>query len=600
MLCVHDPNMKKLILPVSSLLVCLLLGGNLAFGQIPTTWGNQTIPAGSKIIDMGVTPQTIANGLIPYGMVYDLLKNYNVPILWAIKPNKLKDASDFTQDGVTYYGGPFIIEAGYLTTAVNTAITSWVNQGVVVRTTTTAGSIPIFAELNQAPVWVINTDNNPIPVSFFADANIPSSAYAVRDPTTLTSCDNIFVMPHADPAWATHNKLFNWLKSVDSTGGYQGWLWSGCHAASVVENTYNTSIPWQKMNFLTTNGLVAYGSHHDGSTPYVNDSFPSNPLMQFMSTIDGATTNGSEQIYLPALSSAWRSTTKVGVYDASQQDVPGLSPGKAALFAFGPAWGDYNNGYVAYEAGHNVSGNKTWNIAAERLFFNFSFLAPVMQTRTFNINSYNIPDTMYSGNTYALSVNVSGNTGPFTYQWSSTCAGAAFTSPTSASTNVTMPSAGSCIVKCVVTSQCTRVEFKSRAVTVFPIGVLPLQLANYSLRYVDNRAKLYWEVANDAGYSKYVIERSVDGMDFSEVGSVLVDAANHGIYYFEDASINNVMSELFYYRIRLTANNHPNKLSPVMSLHRELQNISRPTIKPNPAKDFITLSEGSQDAPSAA
>src|SRR5437868_3578517 len=322
MLCVHDPNMKKLILPVSSLLVCLLLGGNLAFGQNPTTWGNQTIPAGSKIIDMGVTPQTIANGLIPYGMVYDLLKNYNVPILWAIKPNKLKDASDFTQDGVTYYGGPFIIKAGYLTTAVNTAITSWVNQGVVVRTTTTAGSIPIFAELNQAPVWVINTDNNPIPVSFFADANIPSSAYAVRDPTTLTSCDNIFVMPHADPAWATHNKLFNWLKSVDSTGGYQGWLCSGCHAASVVENTYNTSIPWQKMNFLTTNGLVAYGSHHDGSTPYVNDSFPSNPLMQFMSTIDGATTNGSEQIYLPALSSAWRSTTKVGVYDASQQDVP--------------------------------------------------------------------------------------------------------------------------------------------------------------------------------------------------------------------------------------------------------------------------------------
>ena len=134
--------MKKLI-SRPFLLVYFVIFGNLAFSQIPTTWGNQTIPAGSKIIDMGVTPQTVANGLKPYGLLYDLIKNQNVPVLWAINPSKLKDGTDFVQDGVTYKGGPFIIKAGYLTSAVNTIISNWTSQGVIVRTTTTSGSIPI-------------------------------------------------------------------------------------------------------------------------------------------------------------------------------------------------------------------------------------------------------------------------------------------------------------------------------------------------------------------------------------------------------------------------------------------------------------------------
>ncbi len=38
----------------------------------------ETIGTGSFIINMGVTPQTINNGLKPYGLVYDLLKNYKI------------------------------------------------------------------------------------------------------------------------------------------------------------------------------------------------------------------------------------------------------------------------------------------------------------------------------------------------------------------------------------------------------------------------------------------------------------------------------------------------------------------------------------------
>lgn len=583
--------MKKLITLKPALIACILFCWQLsAISQIPTSWGNQIIPAGSKIIDMGVTPQTVGNGLKPYGLIYDLIKNYNVPILWAIKSNKTKDAADFIQDGVTYRGGPFIIKAGFLTSSVNTAISSWITKGVIVRTTTTAGSIPIFIEINEAPVWVISTDNTAIPTGFLTDGGIPSSAYSAKAASALTICDNIYAMPHSDPTWATHNRLYSWVKSLDSTNGCQGWLWGGCHATSVLENLSNPALSWQKMNFLSTNGLVPFGSHNNGTPAYINDSFPSNPIMQFMSIIDDATTNGSEQIYLPALSSVWRSKTQIGVYDASQQNVPGLSPGKAAVMLYGPAFNDYDAGYVAYEAGHDVSGNQTENVAAERLFFNFSFLAPLMQVRTFNLDSYNIPDTIYTGNTQTLSVSVSGTTGPFTYQWSSTCAGAAFTAPTAATTNLTIPpSTGSCIVKCVVTSSCGKITFASKSVTLINIGVLPLELIRYSISHVDNKAKLHWEVENDADGLRYDIERSINGRDFSVIGSKAANASDAGTYDHDDASIDQQQAVLIYYRIRLIQKDGKQRIGPVMVLRMNNATLTRPVIRPNPASNYVKV-----------
>lgn len=39
----------------------------------------------------GVTPQTVGNGLKPYGLVYDLVKNFKVPVKWVINTTKAKD-----------------------------------------------------------------------------------------------------------------------------------------------------------------------------------------------------------------------------------------------------------------------------------------------------------------------------------------------------------------------------------------------------------------------------------------------------------------------------------------------------------------------------
>ena len=50
----------------------------------------QTIPAGSYVIDMGVVPQTNENGLRPYGLVFELIKNQGVAVQWSLNPKQVE------------------------------------------------------------------------------------------------------------------------------------------------------------------------------------------------------------------------------------------------------------------------------------------------------------------------------------------------------------------------------------------------------------------------------------------------------------------------------------------------------------------------------
>ena len=108
----------------------------------------KSIPAGSYIIDMGIVPQTIGNGLKPYGMVYDMVRFQSVPVDWVINPNKVKDGTDFIYNGYEFKGGPFIISSAYRNPAIDAIITSWEAQGVIGVTTTSDINVPIYKTLN--------------------------------------------------------------------------------------------------------------------------------------------------------------------------------------------------------------------------------------------------------------------------------------------------------------------------------------------------------------------------------------------------------------------------------------------------------------------
>ncbi|MCY7291869.1 MAG: hypothetical protein LH615_06770, partial [Ferruginibacter sp.] len=66
---------------------------------------SETFSTGSFIINMGATnPGTIANSIKPYGLIYDLIRNYKVPVKFIVNQSKAKDGVDFTYLGIQYRG----------------------------------------------------------------------------------------------------------------------------------------------------------------------------------------------------------------------------------------------------------------------------------------------------------------------------------------------------------------------------------------------------------------------------------------------------------------------------------------------------------------
>lgn len=450
-------RIPKYLQTTSLLLLCMLAGIVRSYAQ------TETFPSGSYIINMGITPQTQANALRPYGLIYDLLKNDKIPVKWVISQTKGIDGIDFSHQGVDFRGGTFIIPAPFRNSSVNGKISSYGVSGI---TTTSPLTVNVTYTLTSAPRWTLDDKNGKIAEGFFSQAGIPSSAYNFKDPQTLGVCDDIFVMPHADPTWSTHGNLYNWNRNN------RGAIWAGCKAVSELENMNNGSL---QTNFLANNvggvgnALVFSGSHSDGSPPYTRIN-PSSPASQYMGASDAAHPGGAEQIYLPKAGGGWRSSTQVIAFDPSQSNVPGLSPGPAAVIVFGRGFGLNTSGWVMYEAGHDIKkAGGTASIAAIRPFFNFSLLSSVDKVPFISVT--NVPTTLSIGVGYAVSVTATSPvSSPLTYQWTSSCGGT-FANSNAASTTFTPPNVGSvtsCMITVTVSDACGRQTSSATPITIQP------------------------------------------------------------------------------------------------------------------------------------
>ena len=543
----------------------------------------ETIKSGSFLINMGITPQTIGNGLKPYGLLYDMLKTYRIPIKWIITTGKAKDAVDFIHNGISYKGGTFIISAEYRTSAVNSAIASWQSKGVVGSTSVSDFSADVYTTLQFVPNWTLDQTNGAIAVNFFVNAGIPSSAYGGSSssnwklPSQLGPCDDIFVLPHADPTWAIHNNLYYWNKD------FQGNIWVGCHAISVLESLKNPGNTIQ-MNFLSTNGLVIYTNHGNGIPPY-NNYYSDDPVMQFMGGIDNATTNGSERIYMPSLAGAWNTSTKICVTDPLQGDIPSKSPGPAAVLAYGRSYGDITRGFVMYEAGHDINkGASTDIVAAQRAFFNFSFYSTRIKTEI-TLNYSGIPSAFSRGDTIPVYFTFpSGiDTSQYKIKWTNSCGGkflpsdsqrvVKFVAPTSTSID-------SCLLSVTVTDQCTRQNFASKFSYI--IGkVLNVVIENFSGNYKDGETNLAWLSKNQSNITKFEIERSLDGNNFIKIADV---PANSSLseYTYRDKSLS---LGVLYYRLKITDLTEKYKYSSVISINCGSTKALSLSVIPNPVNN---------------
>jgi len=405
-------------------------------------------------VNMGVLPQTRQNALVPYGMLYDMLSR-GVPVHWVINTSKAKDGIDFSYGGTDFKGGPFIIEAQYRTSDVNNRISYWQSRGIIGVTTTAPVTVPVYLTFSNLPNWTLDDLNGQLYLPGFHMAEIPDSAYGGDDkegwksPSQLTCCDDIYVMPHAEPEWEEHYQLYDYVRNC------RGAMVTGCKAGSQFSDMWdNTTLdgdpvdPNQQTNFLcnksgphddagTYNSLL--WPHDNGTPPYSYD-YAGEPVMQFMGILDNATFNGAEQVYMPAAGSGgWYPSTHLGVYDPDHPDAQNSlgSAYTAGILIYGPAYGVDTNGKVMILASHRPFGDgsspTTAQVAAARAFFNFSFLNAWELAVMPSIN--NLPDTLSAGNPagYVLSFSLPPHANPSWYhaKWSTDCGGTFLPSDTS-------------------------------------------------------------------------------------------------------------------------------------------------------------------------
>ncbi|MDT0648069.1 OmpA family protein [Zunongwangia sp. F260] len=342
------------------------------------------IAAGSYLVNMGERPQTSSNALKPYGLLHDLLKNESVEIKWIINPEKEKDGVDFTHDNMEFRGSSFVVPVSYITDEVKQKIENWQKKGVVGKFAVSNLNLPVFTTLSVAPKWTLDRQNGNIALPFFEVAEIPAEAFGGNDPTNWKSpselgvCDDIFVMPHAEPKFETHKNLYYWNRN------YKGAIWAGCHAGSQLENLVGIEEEGadkikMQLNFLSAGfagaasaGLIPYHKHRHATPPYAHLQ-PADPVSQYLGIVDNAHLNGSERVFYPRNRNLWRSGVKKIVMDPSAPDNPSLTKAEAAIVVYGHGFDNEQNGLVMYQAGHSIFGDTEQHIAAMRTFFNWSF-----------------------------------------------------------------------------------------------------------------------------------------------------------------------------------------------------------------------------------
>jgi len=92
----------------------------------------ETLTPGSFIINMGATtPNTIANGIKPYGIIYDLIRNFNVPVKRVISQTEEKDGVYFAFNRAQNKGSTSIIAVEFRSPPANTRVYFLVGYEVV-------------------------------------------------------------------------------------------------------------------------------------------------------------------------------------------------------------------------------------------------------------------------------------------------------------------------------------------------------------------------------------------------------------------------------------------------------------------------------------
>lgn len=120
--------------------------------------------------------------------------------------------------------------------------------------------------------------------------------------------------------------------------------------------------------------------------------------------------------------------------------------------------------------------------------------------------------------------------------------------------------------------------------------VLPISLSGFSANYDKKNAILNWSAFTDDGLRAFAVERSSDGVNFSDIALVFADdnstqAVN---YAYKDANVSSV-SGFAYYRLRIISKSGEGTYSDIKMIRLSQENTITLSAYPNPASDQLRV-----------
>lgn len=155
-------------------------------------------------------------------------------------------------------------------------------------------------------------------------------------------------------------------------------------------------------------------------------------------------------------------------------------------------------------------------------------------------------------------------------------------SPIHSFTDATGYNASPTSIPTIVLAATTNTAF--RGIQMVPATVLPIRLLAFNASKNDNgTAKVFWTVNGDDDVVNYIVEKSLNGKDFTTAGKVIANAKNN--YEFND---NNVLTTTTYYRVKFVSKNGNTTYSNIVAVSPKKS--IKVEVFPNPATNNLIVS----------
>ncbi len=132
------------------------------------------------------------------------------------------------------------------------------------------------------------------------------------------------------------------------------------------------------------------------------------------------------------------------------------------------------------------------------------------------------------------------------------------------------------------------------------VSTLPIQLMDFKASLQANAVQLTWKTATEINSKDFGIQRSVDGLHFTDIGTVPAagNSTSEKSYEYDDNQYLEAGSHLLYYRLQLNDLDGNTKYSSVQTIKLEAQSISLKTY-PNPVRKQLSILFGTASSKTA-